>query len=84
MVRITKPAFAIAAHAGNYIDEIVSFLSQRVLHPWRNLREHLAQEDAFLFERVQALRERFRTDPFEGPFELAKAFDTGGQIADNK
>ncbi len=83
-ISIAEPAIAIAAHAGNQLNEIVSFLGQRIFHARRNFGEGPAQNNPLFFQGPQALRERFWADALERTLQLIEAFNPGSQIPDNQ
>ena len=64
---------AVAAHVLDQRHQRLALLGQRVLDPRRNLGEGVARDDALLFQRPQAQRERARADPLQRALQLAEA-----------
>lgn len=81
---IAEPAIAITAHTGDYLDQVAPFFGQRIFHAWRDFGEGLAHNNSLFLKRAQPLGKRLGTDSPQRSFELIEAFDTSGQIADNK
>ena len=79
-----QPAAAKGPHLIDDGEQRVTLLGQGVFDPRRHLGEALAFDDVRLFQPLQTLGERLRTDAGEGSLEFAEAAVAAGQITDDE
>src|SRR6185295_4240312 len=81
---VEQPAAAVGAHVLDQGYQGLALLGEGVLDPGRHLGEGVALDDALLFQRPQAQRERARADPLERALQLAEAARPLRQVADDE
>src|SRR5689334_14647299 len=71
---IAEPAIAVTTHTCHHLDQIMSLFGQRIFHARRHFGEGLTQNNSFLFQGAQTLRESLGADALQRTLQLIEAF----------